>query len=144
MIIKSKLSTIQDNINNMIYNIIQKKIIISSDTNNINIHITDSNNIICNYFGGMEYFVVSLCFKIFFNTFLNISSSGLLIIDEGVSVFSHTNIHKFPNIANFIKQYYNNIILITHIDAFKDFITKNIIINKKILNNYHTVSYLIF
>jgi len=135
LIIKSKLKIIEDNINNMIYNIIHKKIIIDSDTNNININIIDSNNTVCNYFGGMEYFVVTICFKIFFNSFLNISTCGLLIIDEGVSVFSNNSIHKFPIIANFIKQYYNNIILITHIDAFKDFITNNIIINKRVIKN---------
>jgi DNA repair exonuclease SbcCD ATPase subunit len=55
---------------------------------------------------------------------------GLLIIDEGVSVLDKDHIDRFHIIANFLKTNYKNVIIISHIDAIKDFISEFIPINK--------------
>jgi len=128
-LIQSNLKIIETNINNMLIKILNKTIKIKDDTKNIHIMICN-NNKACNFFGGFEYFVVSLVFKIYFSSFLNLSTCGLLVIDEGVSVFSNNSIQKFGTIADFIKQYYEYIILITHISAFDDFVSTKIEIKK--------------
>ena len=55
---------------------------------------------------------------------------GILIIDEGVSVLDKNNVDKFDIIADFVRQYYNNIILISHIPSFNDYIDTFIKIEK--------------
>ncbi len=55
---------------------------------------------------------------------------GLLIIDEGVSVLDKEHIDKFHIIGNFLKTNYKNVIIISHIDGIKDFISEFIPINK--------------
>lgn len=55
---------------------------------------------------------------------------GLLIIDEGVSVLDKEHIDRFHIIGNFLKSNYRNIIIISHIDGIKDFISQFISIHK--------------
>ena len=55
---------------------------------------------------------------------------GLLIIDEGVSVLDKDHIDRFHIIGNFLKSNYKNVIIISHIDGIKDFISEFIPINK--------------
>jgi hypothetical protein len=82
-----------------------------------------------NFGGGMESFIIMLGFKIALRHIFNIPSSGLLIIDEGVSVLDKDHISKFGYVCNFIKQYYENII------GFHDFTSINSKkIEKKIIN----------
>jgi len=114
----------------MLKKFLNKTIKITDDTKTINVLINNTDGKICNFFGGMEHFAVSLVFKIYFSKFLNLSSCGILIIDEGVSVFDKNTIQKFDVILDFIKQYYDNILLITHISSFDDFITTKIVIKK--------------
>jgi len=79
----------------------------------------------------MENFIIAMAFKIAFTYAFNIPQTGILFIDEGVSVLDKEHVSNFEIISNFIKQYYNHIILITHIDSFYDYtfdiinITKN-------------------
>jgi DNA repair exonuclease SbcCD ATPase subunit len=51
--------------------------------------------------------------------------------DEGISVLDKNSIDNFNTIVDFLKQHYNNIYLITHIDKVKEFFDKEIIITKK-------------
>jgi len=57
---------------------------------------------------------------------------GLLIIDEGVSVLDKEHIDRFHIIGNFLKTNYKNIIIISHIDGIKDFISQFISIHKNL------------
>jgi DNA repair exonuclease SbcCD ATPase subunit len=78
--------------------------------------------------GGMESFIILLAFKITLTKYFNISQTGILILDEGVSVLD--NINRFPLISTFIRQYYDYIILFSHISSFDDFIAEFIEIIK--------------
>lgn len=74
--------------------------------------------------------------KLLLIKFFNISNSWILIIDELVSVFDKDNINI---ISEFIRKYYNNIILISHIFSFNDYISEFIKIEQN--NN---ISYINF
>ena len=59
-----------------------------------------------------------------------------------MSVLDKEHINKFGYVCNFIKQYYENIILITHIIGFHDFTSINSIkIERKKENNQSYVNY---
>jgi DNA repair exonuclease SbcCD ATPase subunit len=129
-IINIKLQHIEDTVNDIIFPFIKKQIIITKDIEDIKVLINDG---VSKYYscGGMENFIIMVAFKIAFTNAFNIPQTGILFIDEGVSVLDKDHVSNFDIISNFIKQYYNHIILITHIDSFYDYtfdiinITKN-------------------
>lgn len=129
-IINIKLQQIEDTVNNIILPFVNKQINITKEIDDIKIFINDG---ISKYYssGGMENFIISMAFKIAFTNTFNIPNTGILFIDEGVSVLDKNHANNFSVIATFIKKYYNHIILITHIDTFYDYtfdvinITKN-------------------
>jgi len=138
-IINIKLHTIQNLVNHILQQFINKNIEITKDIDDIKILIHDNINKI-NFGGGMESFIIMLAFKVAFISVFNIPHSGLLIIDEGVSVLDKQYSSKFHLIADFIKKFYNHIILITHIDTFYDYTVSNIDITKK--NNKSFISFI--
>jgi hypothetical protein len=138
-IINIKLSHVQNDINILLQPFLNKKIIIKAETNensklkkkNIDIHVFfDDNKNKTNLLGGFESFLISLAFKITLTNFFNVPYCGLLIVDEGTSVLDKNNVDKFHIIADFIKNYYNHIILISHIPSFNDYIDQFINIDK--------------
>lgn len=137
-IINIKLQSIEEEVNYMLKTFINKRIEITKEIDDIKILIHDNINKI-NFGGGMESFIIMLAFKIAFITIFNIPHCGLLIIDEGVSVLDKEYASKFNIICDFIKKYYNHIILITHIDTFYDYTVDNIKISKKM--NQSCVAY---
>jgi len=138
-IINIKLQTIQNDVNNILKNFITKKIEITKEIEDIKVLIHDNINKI-NFGGGMESFIIMLAFKVAFISVFNIPHCGLLVIDEGVSVLDKEYASKFNIICDFIKKYYNHIILITHIDTFYDYTVDNIKISKN--NNKSFVSFI--
>ena len=141
-IIQNKLKYIQEGVSNMLYKIIKKKIIITEDTTNIYIDIVDKDGLVSSYFGGMEFFICTLCFKIFLCSVLNIPFSGILFIDEGVSALDKEHIDNFNIVTDFLKEYYPKVLLITHIKEFNNFTSTNIKI--KSINNNNTYTSLIY
>jgi DNA repair exonuclease SbcCD ATPase subunit len=139
-IINIKLQQIEDMVNDIILPFVNKQINITKEIDDIKIFINDG---VSKYYssGGMENFIISLAFKIAFTNTFNIPNTGILFIDEGVSVLDKNHANNFSVIATFIKKYYNHIILITHIDTFYDYtfdiinITKNK--NKQSFINYN-------
>jgi DNA repair exonuclease SbcCD ATPase subunit len=129
-IINIKLQHIEDTVNDIILPFINKQINIIKEIEDIKVFINDG---VSKYYscGGMENFIIAMAFKIAFTNTFNIPQTGILFIDEGVSVLDKNHVSNFEIIANFIKLYYNHIILITHIDSFYDYtfdiihITKN-------------------
>ena len=139
-IINIKLQQIEDTVNDIILPFINKQINITKEIDDIKIFINDGINKY-NSSGGMENFIISMGFKIAFTNTFNIPNTGVLFIDEGVSVLDKNHASNFSLIATFIKKYYNHIILITHIDTFYDY-TFDVINIKKNKNKQSVVNYI--
>ena len=128
-IINGKLQYVENEVNNIITPFINKQIKITKEIEDIKIFIQDGYSKY-NSTGGMETFIISIAFKIAFTHTFNLPQTGILFIDEGVSVLDKKHINNFSIISDFIKKYYNHIILITHIDSFFDYTFDIININK--------------
>ncbi len=122
-IISLQLVNIEEMLNKIINGFIKKTIKISLDCNNIIVNILDYNNNIINILGGMEMFIINIGFKIALSALSLLPKNKLLIIDEGVSVLDKQHIDNFDNIITFLNQHYDNVILISHIDSLKDFVS---------------------
>ena len=86
---------------------------------------------LCNYFGGMESFIIDLVLKITFSKFGNVPRCNFFIIDEGISVLDQEKIYNISSLFNFLLTMTPNLLLISHIPQIKDFVTKEMIIEKK-------------
>jgi len=127
--------------NNLISPFINKTVQLILDGNYLYINIYNQNNDIINILGGMEHFIINISLKITLSKLSILPKCDLLIIDEGVSVLDKSHIDKFHIIAQFLKTNYKNIIIISHIDAIKDFIAQFITINKHSNNDSHILFY---
>ncbi len=134
-IISMQLNNIEQMLNNIISPFINKKIEINLDGNLIIVNIIDEHSNIINILGGMEMFIINIGFKISLSSLSLLPKNKLLIIDEGVSVLDKKHIEQFDKIIMFLNQHYENVILISHIDSLKDFISNYIHINKQINSN---------
>ncbi len=129
-IISTRLNDVEIRVNELISQFINKKVNVLLDGNNILVHIKDSDNNIINILGGMEMFLINIAFKISLANVSIIPKNKMLIIDEGVSVLDKNHIERFDKIAMFLNSNYNHVILISHIDSLKDFISHYITISK--------------
>jgi DNA repair exonuclease SbcCD ATPase subunit len=59
-----------------------------------------------------------------------LAKNKMIFIDEGVSVLDKEHIDNFDNIAQFLTSNFNQVVIISHIETLKEFITKYIYINK--------------
>jgi len=138
-IISLRLNDIETHVNNLISEFINKKVNVLLDGNNILVHILDTNNNIINILGGMEMFIINIAFKIALGSISVIPKNKILIIDEGVSVLDKSHIEKFDKIAEFLNHNFSHVILISHIESLKDFITQFIHITKDGENLSHVI-----
>ena len=73
------------------------------------------------------------------STLINISSlskSDIFIIDEGFGALDETNIEACARLLNSLKKYFKTILIISHVDAIKDIVDKNIEISMKGQDSY--------
>ena len=85
----------------------------------------------CNYFGGMESFIIELVVKLTFSKFSILPRSNFFIIDEGISVMDQQNISNISSLFQFLSNLVTNVLLISHIPQIQDFVDKSIHITKK-------------
>lgn len=91
---------------------------------------SDNKNL-CNYFGGMESFIIDLSLKLTFAKYGNLPRSNFFIIDEGISVLDSERIYNISFLFNFLSNITSNVLLISHIPQIRDFVDKEMIIEKK-------------
>lgn len=134
-ILKKNIPIIENIINNIIIGHTNKTVKIAIENDNINIDFYQDKTIL-NCTGGKERFIIELAFKIAISYVAVLPKANILFIDEGISVLDKNSIDNFNTIVDFLKQHYNNIYLITHIEKVKEFFDKEIIINKKNNRSY--------
>jgi DNA repair exonuclease SbcCD ATPase subunit len=136
-IISTRLNEVNTRVNELISQFINKKVFVLLDGTNILVHIKDNMENIINILGGMEMFIINIAFKIALANVSIIPKNKMIIIDEGVSVLDKQHIERFDKIAMFLNSNYDHVILISHIDSLKDFISHYITINKNADNLSH-------
>jgi len=87
-------------------------------------------------YGGMESFLIDLSFKIVLMELSRIPKCLFLLIDEGIASFDNNNLSNLENLWDLLGNIYQNVILITHIDKCKDYLTNIISIETEIEGKY--------
>ena len=68
---------------------------------------------------GFEKFIIAICLRIALSNLSSVNSINIMIIDEGFGVFDKENIKQLPNMLEPLKQIYQQIFIITHIDSLQ-------------------------
>ena len=132
ILLTNKMSMIERNINELIEPFINTKIKFDVDKKNIDVGtVTQLDGVYSHYDGGMQKFIINLCFKMIFAKYSLIPKSNFFIIDEGISVLDKKHLHDINYLLSFLSTLTTNIFLISHIPQIRDFVNLTIMIEKK-------------
>lgn len=139
MLINSYLPKINEEINKILSGVTSFKIELSDDpkNNNLNMFIDygDSKRVI-ECASGMEKMMTSIAIRVALTNISNLSRSDMFIIDEGFGALDDTNIEACGRLLTSLKKYFKTILIISHVDAIKDLVDKNIEISVKGIDSY--------
>ena len=86
---------------------------------------------------GMESFMLDLSLIIIINEISQIPKSNIMFIDESISVLDKNRIDNINELFIFMKEYFNQVFMITHMKQVKSSISYSLDIKKS--NNYSTI-----
>ena len=116
-IINHYLTNISKHINSMLDDMVKYNIKFELDNSNINLHIIKhSMKLQPSQLSGYEGFIADIVTKVIINKYTHVGSSEFFAIDEGLGVIDSENFECFIQLLNKMKNYYKNIIIISHID----------------------------
>jgi DNA repair exonuclease SbcCD ATPase subunit len=133
--LKRKLPLIEDDVNALLSPFLDKKLVLCVDEKDVIVGVetsvsTKKKNVISNYLGGMESFVIDLSLKLGFSKFANLPRSNFFIIDEGISVMDQERLSNISHMFDFLSNITDHVLLISHIPSIKDFVHRSIDIMK--------------
>jgi DNA repair exonuclease SbcCD ATPase subunit len=79
---------------------------------------------------GFEHDILNLIFKIKFNQMNVFMKTDFLILDEVLSSADETHLNKLEHLFSYIKEHYKWCMLITHLNAMKNYFTQTITIDR--------------
>lgn len=88
---------------------------------------------------GMERFILSLAFRSALTEITSLPKSCFMAIDEGFGVLDAENILQIGKLFQYLKNQYDFLICISHIDTMKDLVDKHIKINR--IDGFSKVEY---
>jgi DNA repair exonuclease SbcCD ATPase subunit len=138
-IIMSQLPNINNEITKILQNTVGFTVELEADpnTNAMDIYINygDSKRIV-ELASGMEKMIASLAIRVALINVSSLPKTNMLIIDEGFGALDEMNVEMCGRLLTSLKQYFKNIMIISHVDAVKD-IVDNIIEITIDKNNSH-------
>ena len=75
---------------------------------------------------GYERFVASIAIRVALTNVSNLPRTTFLAVDEGWSTLDAENLASMPNLFSALKNSYDFVLIISHIDSVKDFVDKQI------------------
>jgi len=131
-IISDTLPYIEEEINNILSQIVDFKLIFDVDGKNILTYIKygDDNQWPLEMTSGMEKFVSSLAIRVALNNISSLPRPTFLAIDEGFGNLDTNNINSIAMLFDYLKLQFDFILIISHIDIMRDMVDTTIEINR--------------
>jgi DNA repair exonuclease SbcCD ATPase subunit len=133
-LLQKVLPVIESEVNTILNQLVNFTVKMDTDEkNNINCHLTydDSNIWPVELASGMERFVVSIATRVALINITSLPRPNFLAIDEGFGVLDSDNLNSLYQLFEYLKTQFDFILIITHIDAMKDFVDDMIFIVKE-------------
>ena len=132
-IITSILPKIEVEVNNILSQLVDFRVVFDADDKNINTYIAYDDNRFwpIELSSGMEKFVSSMAIR---NSLINVSTlprPDFIAIDEGFGVLSSHNLSSMPILFDYLKSQFRFILMVSHIEAMRDYVDNHLEIHKK-------------
>lgn len=121
-IIKKKLPIINEEIATILSNIVNFQVYFEDDGSKLNIMIQHPNSEPrpVEMGSGAEKSIAAMAIRLSMLQVSNLPKSNLFILDEPGTALDSENLEGFIRILDMIKNYYDTVLLISHMDALKD------------------------
>lgn len=139
MLIGSYLPKINKEIESILSGVTSFKVKILDDENNsnLNVYIDYGDSIrIIECASGMEKMMASIAIRVALTNISTLPKSDIFIIDEGFGALDASNIEACAKLLKSLKKYFKTILIISHIDAIKDVVDKNLEVTVKGNDSY--------
>jgi DNA repair exonuclease SbcCD ATPase subunit len=128
-LISKILPKVENEINNILSNLVEFKIILNTDGKNINAYIVYQDE----YWplelsSGMERFISAIAIRIALINISSLPKPTFLAIDEGLGVLDSSNLNQLYLLFNYIRDAFNFALIISHIDIIRDMVDNTLTI----------------
>jgi len=131
-IISSVIPRIQEDINNVLSQVVDFKIVMESDGKNINafLEYDEDRKWPIELSSGMEKFVSTLAIRSSLINTTSLPRPNFLAIDEGFGALDQSNMGNISILLDYLKTQFKFIVMISHIDTIRDVVDAHIEITK--------------
>ena len=131
-IISDAIPRIEQEVNNILSQIVEFTINIETDGKNVNVYIKyEDRKWPLELCSGMEKFVSALALRVALINVSNLPRPNFLVIDEGMSALDASNMAMVHSLFDYMKTHFDFIIVISHLDAMRDMVDKQLEIKKE-------------
>jgi DNA repair exonuclease SbcCD ATPase subunit len=131
-IISDAIPRIEQEVNNILSNIVEFGISIETDGKNVNVYIKyEDKKWPLELCSGMEKFISGLALRVALINVSNLPRPNFLVVDEGFSALDGHNIPMLHALFDYLKRNFDFIIIISHLDAMRDMVDKQLEIKKE-------------
>lgn len=131
-IISDAIPKIEQEVNNILSHIVEFTVSMETDGKNVNVYIKyEDKKWPLELCSGMEKFISGLALRVSLINISNLPRPNFLVIDEGMSALDATNMPMVHALFDYMKRNFDFIIIISHLDAMRDMVDKQLEIKKE-------------
>ena len=132
-IIKSKLPVINEEISKFLMNIVDFDVYFEDDGKRLNIHIQHPNQDSrpLEMGSGAEKTIAAMAIRLAMLSVSNLPKGDVFILDEPGTALDEENMEGFTRMLDMIKSHFKTVLLISHLEALKDCVDTQLMIENK-------------
>jgi exonuclease SbcC len=133
MFISQTLPQIQDEVNSILSQLVDFRVILSADHKNINGYIAYAEDRVwgIELVSGMEKFITSLAIRCALISVSSLPRPNFIFIDEGFGALDKDNLSSVVSLFEYLKSQFQFTAIISHIESMRDMVDSIIDITKK-------------
>ena len=139
-LIVNTIPNLQEEVNDILDQIVDFNVIFNLDGKNVNAVIAyeDSKYWPIELVSGMEKFISSLAIRCALLNVSNLPRPTFIAIDEGFGVLDSDNINSLGHLFDYLKQKFEFVLIVSHIDTMKDMVDYSLDISK--INGFSSIN----
>lgn len=131
-IISDAIPKIEQEVNNILSHIVEFTLSMETDGKNVNVYIKyEDKKWPLELCSGMEKFISGLALRVSLINISNLPRPNYMVVDEGFSALDGSNIPMLHALFDYLKRNFDFIIIISHLDAMRDMVDKQLEIKKE-------------
>jgi DNA repair exonuclease SbcCD ATPase subunit len=131
-IISEAVPKIEQEVNNILSQIVEFTMGIETDGKNVNVYIKyEDRKWPLELCSGMEKFISALALRVALINISNLPRPNFLVVDEGFGALDADNMAMIHALFDYLKTNFEFIIVISHLDAMRDMVDKQLEIKKE-------------